>query len=461
MFAIIDIETCGAKFEFRRGRIIDICILVHDGISVVEQYQTLVNPNCYISPFYTNLSGITNEMVADAPQFHEIAKDIIRLTADKIFVAHNVGFDYRFIQEEFASLGYAFKRDTLCTVKLSRKLLPGKKSYSLGNLCAAIGIEIFDRHRAAGDAIATAKLFDLLLQLKTQSPQYKSQSVDQIMRTRIDQIKKYILDKLPDSCGVYYFLNKEHQIIYIGKSIHMYTRAVSHFNTDIRKMKNMLHQLYNVDYVETGSELISLLMESEEIKKHKPFFNRKSKVDVFTHSLIHSISDTGVHEIYIDKYDEQIAALCSFTNYASAREKLDQWISTYTLCLRYCRLTSNESVCFHHQIKQCNGICAELEDKTAYNKRVQQLLQAVSYPLSCFIIVDVGRTPNEKSFVWIDNFQYKGYGYFDESAQIMHAGDIPAWLHSQQYYPDCDALIRSWIRQKKPKLIAIPPQPHT
>ena len=287
MFAIVDIETCGAKFAFQKGRIIDICILVHDGISVVDKFSTLINPDCYISGFFTNISGITNEMVKDAPRFHEVAKDIIAFTEGKIFVAHNSSFDYNFVKEEFASLGYKFKRDTLCTVKLSRKLMPGKKSYSLGNLCESIGIEIFDRHRAEGDAIATAKLFDILLQLKTQNPTYKSASIEQIMSTRIDAIKKYILNKLPDTCGVYYFYNKEGNIIYIGKSINMYSRAVSHFNTDIKKMKTMLNELTNVDFVETGSELISLLKESEEIKKHKPFYNKKSKVDVFTHSIVH------------------------------------------------------------------------------------------------------------------------------------------------------------------------------
>jgi len=195
MFAIVDIETCGPKFAYQKGRIIDICILVHDGISVVDKFSTLINPDCHIGSFYTNLSGITNEMVKDAPRFHEVAKEILNYTEGKIFVAHNSAFDYNFIKDEFASLGFRFKRDTLCTVRLSRKLLPGKTSYSLGNLCASIGIEIKNRHRAEGDAVATAELLNLLLQLKTQSKEYKTKSVTQIMTTRIDAIKKYILDK--------------------------------------------------------------------------------------------------------------------------------------------------------------------------------------------------------------------------------------------------------------------------
>jgi DNA polymerase III subunit epsilon len=208
MFAIIDIETCGGKFEFRKGRITEICILKHDGLSVIERFTSLVNPECNISSYFTGLTGITNAMVANAPCFHEIAPKILEMTEGCIFVAHNVGFDYGFIKEEFNSLGYKYKRDTLCTVRLSRKLIPGRISYSLGHLCASLGIEIFGRHRAEGDAEATAILFDLLIQLKGQHPQYKNMGVEEIMVRRVDKIKQYILNKLPEECGVYYFLNK-------------------------------------------------------------------------------------------------------------------------------------------------------------------------------------------------------------------------------------------------------------
>ena len=233
MFAIIDIETCGGKYEYKRGRITEICIGIHDGLQVIEKWTTLINPECYISPYFINLSGISNEMVVDAPKFHEVAQKIIELTEGKIFVAHNVGFDYGFIKDEFAGLGYTYKRETLCTVRLSRKLMPGKLSYSLGKLCESIGIEVENRHRAEGDVDATVKLFDRLLELKALNPQFKNQGVEELMTRRIDKIKQYILNKLPETCGVYYFLNKEQEIIYIGKSVNMYNRAMSHFNSKV------------------------------------------------------------------------------------------------------------------------------------------------------------------------------------------------------------------------------------
>jgi len=167
MFAIIDIETCGGKFKYPNGRITEICVLIHDGLSVVDKFSTLINPECNIAPLYTNITGITNDMVKHAPKFHEIAKTIHQITENRTFVAHNVSFDYNFIQAEFASLGFNYERKKLCTVKLSRKLLPGKKSYSLGKLCESLGIPNNARHRAEGDAVATAQLFDLLMQKNT------------------------------------------------------------------------------------------------------------------------------------------------------------------------------------------------------------------------------------------------------------------------------------------------------
>ncbi|MEQ8811132.1 MAG: 3'-5' exonuclease, partial [Imperialibacter sp.] len=162
MYAIIDIETTGGNAQF--SKITEIAIYVHDGSQVVDEFTTLVNPECNIPPFITKLTGITNEMVEDAPRFFEVAKKIVEITEGKIFVAHNVNFDYGFVRHEFKRLGYEFKRDTLCTVKLSRKILPGKSSYSLGNLCKSLGIEIENRHRAGGDAFATVKLIEILLQ---------------------------------------------------------------------------------------------------------------------------------------------------------------------------------------------------------------------------------------------------------------------------------------------------------
>jgi DNA polymerase-3 subunit epsilon len=455
MFAIIDIETCGGKFDFKRGRIIEISILIHDGLTVVDEFTSLINPECYISTYFTNISGITNAMVDDAPKFYEVAKQILEITKDKIFVAHNVGFDYGFVKEEFASLGYAYKRDTLCTVRLTRKLIPGLKSYSLGNLCDYIGIDNEARHRARGDAMATAKLFDVLMQVKSDHPQFKSKGIDELMVRRIDKIKKYILDKIPEDCGVYHFLDQDQQIIYIGKSTNMYNRALSHFNSKEQKGRKMLNELYNVDFVKTGNELIALLHENEEIKRFKPKFNRLRKADTFTHCIDWSKNEQGIIYFKIVPFQESNNNLQSFTSYSSARNCLENMIDEYTLCIKYCGLADAEAVCFNHQIKKCNGICAQQEEVEVYNKRASEITKKHSYKQASFAIISAGRTPEEKAMVLVLNNKYVGSGYFDEYTQLNSITDFEEVVTKTDYYPDNDNIVRGWLKANKPKIVSL------
>lgn len=161
LYAIIDIETTGQAST--TGKITEIAIFIHNGFEITDSFTSLINPECYIPGFITNLTGIDNEMVRNAPKFFEVARKIVEITEDMVFVAHNVSFDYKFIQEEFRRLGYDYQRKTMCTVRMGRKFLPGYKSYSLGKICSELGISINGRHRAAGDALATVKLFEMIL----------------------------------------------------------------------------------------------------------------------------------------------------------------------------------------------------------------------------------------------------------------------------------------------------------
>jgi DNA polymerase-3 subunit epsilon len=445
MFAIIDIETTGGSAE--RSKITEICILIHDGLTVVDKFSTLINPEQRIPQMITRLTGIDDQMVEAAPKFYEVAKKIVEMTEGMIFVAHNVAFDYSFVKKEFKSLGYNYTRDQLCTVKLSRKLIPGRASYSLGPLCESLGICNDARHRAAGDAEATAKLFDILLQKKSEHPTYRRQDIQQINIRRVDKIKMYILKRLPEETGVYYFHDKDGNIIYIGKSNNMRARAIAHFNNKEGRAQKMLYELMDVDFVKTGSELIALLLESEEIKMHKTKYNRARKKSIFTHSIDWFVDENGIHNYKIVPFDESDTPVMSFTSYISARERLNSWIEDHMLCYNYCGLNADGGECFHHPIKRCYGICCGNEETEEYNIRAKRITDEFLFPEKNFLILDKGRHNDEQSIILIENGHYAGYGYFDVSDPVTSPGELKAYVKRTTFYPDADALVRWYLKR--------------
>ncbi|MEL6141015.1 MAG: exonuclease domain-containing protein, partial [Bacteroidota bacterium] len=272
-YAIVDIETTGGRAN--RHRITEIGIVLFDGEKITDTYETLINPEAPIPAGITELTGINQEMVKDAPKFYEVARKIVEMTEGTIFVAHNVRFDYEFIREEFRRLGYTFSRRKLCTVRLTRKVFPGLPSYSLGNLIRHFGITVNARHRALADASATTELLQLALQRKD-----TQEDVDLLVNMGIKETrlpKNLSIDRiqnLPEECGVYYFHDTSGRVIYVGKSTNIRKRIAQHFADTTQKGKDIRERVADISYEETGSELIALLLESEEIKRLEPNINR-------------------------------------------------------------------------------------------------------------------------------------------------------------------------------------------
>jgi DNA polymerase-3 subunit epsilon len=293
MYAIIDIETTGGSAQIEK--ITEIAIYQHDGTQITAEFVSLVNPERNIPYFITNLTGITNEMVEDAPRFYEIAKKIIELTEGRIFVAHNARFDYSFIRQEYKSLGFNFKRNILDTVALSRKLIPGHKSYSLGNICTDLSISINGRHRASGDALATVKLFELLIAKDIEMNGARSALTK---NTRVSKLHPQLdiskIDNIPDEPGIYYFYNEKGDLIYIGKSRNLQQRITTHLsNNSTNRAMEMRDQIADIDWERTGSELIALLKESHEIKVNKPIYNRLQRRSVFQWGIFRYTDTNG------------------------------------------------------------------------------------------------------------------------------------------------------------------------
>jgi len=267
MYAILDIETTGGKYN--EEGITEIAIHKFDGRQVVDKFISLINPEREIQPFVVNLTGINSKMLQTAPKFHEVAKRIVEITESTIIVAHNAQFDYRILRTEFRRLGYNFERKTLCTVDLSKKLLPEAPSHSLGKLVRSLGIPVSDRHRANGDALATLKLFKILL-TKDLDKTIISEVTREETHGELSHRQLDIVDSIPSETGVYYMHNKDGHVIYMGKSRNMKKSVNQHFTSDALRARELQKETRKVTFELTGSELIAWLKVSEELRRNAP-----------------------------------------------------------------------------------------------------------------------------------------------------------------------------------------------
>ncbi|MBN1414027.1 MAG: GIY-YIG nuclease family protein [Bacteroidales bacterium] len=448
MYAIVDIETTGSSPHTEK--ITEIAILLYDGEKVVKEYSTLINPEKEIPFYITSLTGITNEMVATAPKFYEVAKEIVELTDGRIFVAHNASFDYSFIKSEFKQLGYEFKRHQLCTVRLSRKLIPGLRSYSLGKICNELNIYIQNRHRAAGDALATARLFDYLIRLEKSNKLFEENEETLFRGLHPDFNKKQLLS-IPEETGVYYFLDDHNNVIYIGKSRNLHKRVLSHLsNNSSQRALQMKESIVTIGIEITGSELIALLKESDEIKKHKPLYNRSQRWSVFTYGLYSYTNTNGYTCFKIDKNTEKSGLpITSFRSVREAREEMHRQVKINHLCQKLSGLYDAAGACFYYPLNECKGACIQKEDTLSYNQRAQRIFNAFHYERQNFFIIDKGRNNEEKSAVKIENGRFIGFGYFPVDADLRYLSELDEYIQHYKDNRDVQRIIVSYLRKKK------------
>ncbi len=449
MYAIIDIETTGGSPDY--SKITEIAIILHDGKEVVKEYSTLINPQCAIPYQITQITGITNDMVRDAPTFPEVAKTIIELTEGAVFVAHNVSFDYNFVKAAYKDLGYNYHRKTLCTVRMSRAVFPGLPSYSLGNLCKSLHINLFNRHRALGDAKATAILFNKILESN-------SAVVDDIKNAGILTPKNLppllaedALTKIPTGIsGVYYFHNSNGDVIYVGKSNDIKKRILQHIATQkTSKSVKMLNDMAHISIENTGSELIALLLESDEIKKLKPNYNtsqKRSKAVPF-YSIYQRYDEKGYLSFYIDRYSDTLESLTTVDSSIEAKKIFEKAVDKFQLCLSKCDLHSFKGPCFNHQIKKCLGACVEQEDAESYNQRAFAAIESFSFQNKSFFMIGAGRVENEKSVVCIEKGQYKGFGYFDSTFGYPNIEDLKSCIKHYPHNRDIQMILSRFVKK--------------
>ena len=446
MYAILDIETTGGQFN--EEGITEIAIYKFDGHEVIDQFISLVNPEKPIQPFVVKLTGINNAMLRSAPKFFEVAKRIIEMTEGCVVVAHNASFDYRILKTEFRRLGYDFKKQTLCTVELSKKLIPDQESYSLGKLVRALGIPMADRHRASGDALATVKLFKMLLSKDVEKEIVKSFIKTEIISGMSPKLLD-IVESLPSKVGIYYIHNEKGDLIYIGKSKNIKKRVNQHFVGTSSKSKRIQRDVYAVTFEETGSELIALLKESEEIKINKPIYNVAQRKSIFQYALYQQKTAAGYIALSIEKADGRKKEITSFTTSQEAKNTLLKITEKYNLCQKINGLYDTKNDCFQYKINECNGACIEKESPSVYNDRVLEFIEKNSFEKNNMIVIDKGRTYDERSAILIENGIYKGYCFYELNYQVSNIEILRNIIIAMQNNRDTKTIIQSYLRKNK------------
>jgi DNA polymerase-3 subunit epsilon len=452
MYAIVDIETTGS-YAANNG-ITELAIVLHDGNKIVDRYETLINPETPIPRYIQVLTGIHAGMLTDAPVFSDVAFRVFELLKDAIFVAHHVNFDYSFVKHQLEQCGFELNTRKLCTVRLSRKVFPGLRGYSLGKLCEDLDIPILNRHRAGGDADATAILFGKIL---------KNDSSGAIARMLHGKSREQYLPpnlpseqiaSLPYTPGVYYFHDQKGKVIYVGKAKNLKNRVCSHFsnNSSGLRKQEFLRNIYSVSWQDCGTELMAFLLECVEIRRFWPAYNSSLKRFEQVYGLYDYEDQSGYRRLTIEKKKQNLTAHYSFNSLAEGWQILNKLVKQFELCPKLCFIQKGNEKCIGLIDKSCMGACDHMESAGDYNERLKIALESLQEMLPTFMIRDRGRDSSEESCILVENGRFYGMGWLDRNLQIQ---DLETLKEQLTVYPENDytrglvySFAEKWPRKK-------------
>jgi DNA polymerase-3 subunit epsilon len=429
MYAIVDIETTGGYAA--ANDITEIAIVLHDGSNIVDRFETLVKPSRAIPYFIQSLTGINHRMVEDAPSFSDVAPVIFEKLQGKVFVAHNVNFDYSFVKHHLSLHGFELVTPKLCTVRLTRKVFPALPSYSLGNLCRHFNISIVNRHRAGGDASATAVLFQHLIEnngLVHIQQFLKKNSREQSLPPNLP---KEQIDNLPYGPGVYYFHDQKGKVIYVGKARNIKYRVSSHFthNGTGRQRQEFLRNIYSISYQNCGTELMAFILENVEIRKYWPKYNTSQKSFTPTYGLYMYEDQNGYFRLVLDKKKPHLKAFYTFNLLNEGLRLLNQLNTDFSLL-------PNEG-----------------ESAEEYNTRVLEAIEYLETRLPTFAVIDDSYHDDGRSCILIEKGRFYGMGYMPGETAVYSADELKSYL---QAYPENDyirGLVYQYVQKRPEKKI--------
>lgn len=422
-YAIVDIETTGGNTRY--SRITEIAIIIFDGKKVIERWETLINPEKNIPLPIFALTGINNKMVLDAPIFDDVAKTIFEMLTNRIFVAHNVNFDYSFVRHQLEESGFKWTARKLCTVRATRKIRPGLPSYSLGNLCRSLDIKLINQHRAGGDAAATAILLSKLFEWDVDaelSKMIKNTAQDQRLPPNLPPAD---FENLPEKTGVYYFYNSDKQVIYIGKAINIKKRVASHFtgNNINAQRQNFLKDIHNISSEICATELMALLLECTEINKLWPKYNRALKRFEPKFGLHSYEARNGYKYLAVGKLSKFQTCVESFNNIYEGINTLRHLTMQFDIDTRFCNFGINEFAAFVQE-----PVIKDLPQIEYHNAQVENALEYITANKQSFAIIDKGRVPNEQSCIWVEKGHFYGMGHITPDIVINTVEDLKEYV---------------------------------
>jgi len=436
LYAIVDIETTGA-YAAGSG-ITEIAIIIHDGTKTLHQWESLINPGRPIPLFIQQLTGIRPDMVAHAPYFEEVAGHVHSLLQDKVFVAHNVNFDYSFVHHHLKHCGYELHNRKLCTIRLARKLVPGHRSYGLGNICHLLSIPHEDKHRAMGDAAATALLFSQLVEKDAEGvlrEMLHGRNKEQYLPPNLPIAQ---VNDLPATPGVYYFYDAAGKAIYVGKAVNLQQRVKSHFanNKTSRQKQDFLREIHRVSCQPTATELMAEILESVEIRRLWPRFNRSQRGYHPKFGLFSYEDRQGFLRLAIENNKNYNKPLHTFNTLLEGHQWLRNLQEEFALCSRLCNLSKTENQCELPGGSTCGSSgCPAQVTAAVYNEKVREALGWVEKALPTLAYADNGLKEDEKSVVLVEKGCFYGMGYVPEGTELSNLAQLKSLLTP---YPDND-----------------------
>lgn len=407
----VDIETTGGSA--RSSRVIEVAVIRVEPDNLVKEFTTLLHPGTRIPASITRLTGIRDADVINAPVFDDIADELLDILQDAVFIAHNVRFDYSFLKMEFAQVGINFSPKLLCTVRLSRALYRLEKGHSLAKLIERHEIPVLERHRALADAHAIKYFTEMAF--AEHGEDTFNQMVERQLRTQYlpPNLDIEELESIGNVPGVYIFKDEDHRPLYVGKSVTLKSRILSHFRDVSAKEVKISQLVRHVETIPTGSDLAALVLESKLVKELQPLFNRQLR-RVSSYTLLMKeeqgrYATISIRSGMVNEATDLTKVYGVYETRTKAKTRVVELTRTFQLCPKLMGIEKTTGACFSYSLERCKGACIGEEDAGLYNRRFEVALEhgkISSWPYASAVSIPINQQ-GERAV--IDNWIIRGY----------------------------------------------------